>query len=72
VWAHASARVEEAPPKADRAECTRRRASQIRYEGLGFALTDDVPVPLRFEAAAGRAITGAIGEELVVMRGVDR
>jgi N-acetylglutamate synthase-like GNAT family acetyltransferase len=43
------------------------------YEGLGFEpVTEprDVPQPLAFEVAAGRVVTGLMGAELVVMRGV--
>ena len=43
------------------------------YEGLGFEQVSeprDVPEPMAFEVAAGRVVTGLIGAELVVMRGV--
>ena len=44
------------------------------YEGLGFEQVSeprDVPEPMAFEVAAGRVVTGLIGAELVVMRGVE-
>ena len=39
------------------------------YEALGFGDAGDVPDALALEAAAGRAVTFALGEELVVLRG---